>query len=308
MELTQRDYSLLELISKSGAVNNSQVKQLYGSPNKYHIKRLDKLSKEGYISRKNGFVTLKVKGLEAVGIKSKPKKPNDFIVRKKAEMAELFFRMEGWDIVFAKEFKKATNFYKGARIEAVISADDYRFGVYHLHSKIPKANTLTIYLNEIDSLHKKTYVDRAVIFCHPECADIIIKRLDKPTVKELLLLPYPRGMRLIENRYNDYFESILREKYPGIKKGTSSMLFADYTWSTPDGSYYISDLLTGDAIKTYHLDTHYSNKLAASLNKKIIIICTFAKYAETKKKYPKAIIDVMTDTLGRFVPAPNGGM
>ncbi len=308
MELTERDYSLLELISKSGAVSNEQVKQLYGSPNKYHIKRLDKLSSEGYISRKNGFVTLKIKGLKAVGINSKPKKPKDFIVQKKAEMAELFFRMEGWDIVFAKEFKEKTGFYKGARIEAVISTDDYTFGIYHLHSKIPKANTLTVYLNEINSLPQKTYVDRAVIFCHPECADIIINRLDKPTVGELLLLPYPRGMRLIENRYNDYFESILREKYPGIKKGTSSMNFADYTWSTPDGSYYISDLLTGDAIKYHHLDNFYNNKLAVSLDKKIIIICTFVKYAETKKRYPKAIIDVMADTLGRFVPAPNGGM
>lgn len=70
--------------------------------------------------RKNGFVTLKTKGMRAMGINSKPKKPKDFIVQKKAEMAELFFRLEGWEVIFAKEFKKAVNFYNGARIDAVI--------------------------------------------------------------------------------------------------------------------------------------------------------------------------------------------
>lgn len=308
MELTDRDYSLLELISKSGAVSNTQVHKLYGEElSSYHIKRLKVLSREGYISRKNGFVTLKIKGLKAVGINSKPKKPKDFIVQKKAEMAELFFRMEGWDIVFAKEFKKVENFYKGGRVEAVIGNGDYKFGIYHLHSKIPKANTVTIYLNEINTLPKKVDINRAVIFCKPECADIIIQKVEKLVVEELLLLPYPRGMRLIENRYNDYFDDILREEFPGIRKGLSTLKLAEYTWATKDGVYYISDLLTNDAMKTFYLDAYYNNKLLQSTDKKIIILCTFARYPEIKKRYPLATIRVMTDTLGAFVPTPKGG-
>lgn len=90
------------------------------------------MSAEGYVLSKNGFVTLKTKGMRAVGINSKPKKVKDFIFQKKAEMAELFFRFEGWEVIYAKEFKKAVNFYKGARIEAVIKNGEYKFGVYHI--------------------------------------------------------------------------------------------------------------------------------------------------------------------------------
>lgn len=306
--MTDRDYNLLVLVSKSGAVSNEQAHVIYGEDkSSYYLKRLKILSNEGYIKRRKGFVTLKIKGLKAVGISTKPEKKKDYIVRKKAEMAELFFRLEGWQVVFGTEFKNMKALNRGSRIEAVIRNGDYEFAIFQMSSKTPKANTVAAYLNEINTLPRKAGINRAVIFCQTECAEIILNRINKPTVEELLLLPYPRGMSLIENRYNIFFDEILIEEFPGIKKGVSTLNLAEYTWVTKDGVYYISDLLTNDAVKMYHLDNFYSNKLTVKMEKKIIILCPHAKYQEIRKRYPKAIVRLMTDTLSRFVPTPDGG-
>ena len=308
MKLTERDYTLLNLISKTGAVNREQVHNVYGKNlSYYHLKRLKLLSKKGYVKRKKGYVLLRPKGFRAIGVRSRPLEKKDFVIKKKAQIAELYFSLEGWEIIFGAEYKSRYELYRGSRLEAVISNPLYEFAVYHLTSISPKANTTSRYLNEINVLPLKAGIDRAVIFCHPKCAEIILSKIDKPTIKELLLLPYPDGITLLKGRYNDYFfDEILSEGLPGIKRD-NSLRFTDYTWTAKNGVYYISDLSTNDAIRMHYLDSYLSNKLVMKTKKKIAILCTHKKYPHIRKKYPGVPISVMTNTLDGFVPAPRKG-
>ncbi len=308
VKLTKRDRFLLELVGKAGAVSVEQVQKIYGNPSSYHLNRLSKLSGGGYIKRRKGFVTLRARGLRAIGIaNTKPDKKEDYIVEKKAEIAELVFRLKGWQVIFGAGYKKKKGLNRGSRIEAVIKTSDYRFAIYHLVSSQPRANTVARYLNEINALPLKAGIDRAVIFCQPECAEILLARIDKPAIKELLLLPYPEGMTLLKNRYNDYFfDEILSEGLPGIKRD-NSLRFTDYTWTAKNGVYYISDLSTNDAIRMHYLDSYLSSKLVMKAKKKIAILCTHKKYPHIRKRYPGVPISVMTNTLDGFVPAPRKG-
>lgn len=301
MVLAMRDMEMLELLSRSGVMSNEQIKKIYGNPKKYHIKRLDRMSKEGYVVRKSGYVNITQKGLQEIG-KDKPVRVKRREKQLRVGMVDLVFELSGWEVKFGTETKRERNLNHGMRFSAVINNGEAEYAVYQLNAQNPRPTTVGRIWNEIQELPHKAQIYRAVVLCYTTGSmSAIISKISKPTSKEILILPYPQGVYLLRERATQEFENRIARQFPGLIP-IGARRYADYQWK----GYDVSVLVTNDAVKHYHLKEHYGNKLTKRENRKIIIICTEEQRQPFSELYPEGIFAVMDNNLKTFLtPTPS---
>lgn len=286
MELTERDMEVLQLLSRSGVMSNEQTKKIYGNPKLYHIRRLEKMSKEGYVIRKSGYVSITQKGMQFLGVDNKLVRINSWDKPQRAEMVDLVFEMPGWEVKFGTEIKRERNLNRGSRIGAVLKKADIEYAVYQLTAESPRPETIGRLWNEINELPEKGNMQKAVIFCKTsDGMAAIAAKIKKPRVKEILLLPNSEGISILWVYHSEQFKDLLAQKFPGITPSTARK-YADYQWQ----GNYVSILLTNDAVKRHYLHDYYNSQSHQRENKDVIIVCTNDQRTFFANLYPLAKI------------------
>lgn len=285
MELAERDMELLLLLSKCGVMRNEQIKKFYGNPKKYHIKRLEKMSKEGYLLRRLGFVSITQKGLQLLGIENRLAQIKSWAKPQRADMVDLVFNMPGWEVKFGTEIKRERGLNRGSLISAVIKKESVEYAVYQLTAENPKPVTLGRVWNEIQGLPVKGNINRVVVFCKIGAGmEALIAKAVKPKVEEVLLLPYPEGVKILRTYHTEYIYNQLSQKLPGVTPLTTRK-FADYQWQ----GNYVSVLLTNDVVKRYYLNEYYSGSYQRE-QRQVIIVCAESQRDYFTKQFPLAKI------------------
>lgn len=300
IELTEKDKIMLTLLGKCGTIHNDQLKKIYGDVSKYHLKRLDQLRKENYISRDWGYVGATATGLKAVGMGNFPViKLERHQKKRRAESVSMYFMLKDeWQIKFGTEIKRQENINRGARVDMIINNGEKEYVVY-LFTETPRDATIKRLINEIKEFTIKG-TNRTVIFCkNSETMQKIGNAFtDLEGIKELLLLPYNEAWVEIFKRANSpEFKDLLHKHYPGLTQNQTGHIYSDYQWQGIE----ISVLVTNDLVKRHYLARHIKSIAFIKEEKEIIVICTQSQAPFFSKLFPKVKLSVVTENISTFL-------
>lgn len=291
VELTERDIALLHLLSRCGIMKSSQAQQIYGDVKRYHLHRIEKLSKAGMIIRNYGVIRPSKKGLQAIGYKGEPVRLLKHQFKDRALAVELLLSFPDWDSTFGIELKRQGLLERGSRIVGTVSRDNLKYAFYFLSYK-PRSKTVTSLQSELEDL-RLWDITRVAIFC---TTAKIINALDlepPSNIEECYLLPYPAGVDSFRRIFTDDFVAFINQRFPGIKPCTRP--FAHFEWQ----DNYITVMHTNDIVKRQAL-LEYLTYAQKRESRKCIIVCTPGQAKDIKTLFQEydveLIIDERTDT------------
>lgn len=309
VNLTERDVTLLKTLGRCGILTLEQVRKLYGNVSRYHLRRVELLRSAGYISRKDGCVTVTAAGLRAAGAERPQKMKSAYKERRIAVMGVLL-GLPGWHVELGAEAKKARGMNRGSRVDAVVSDGSKEYAVYVLPPE-PKRVAVARLYSEIAVLPRHR-LERAAVFAPtPEAFDTFLagggssaKKLlleGKTLMKELLLLPSAVGPDIIAKVNAPAFVDLLFSAFPGAVN--AGRMFADYLWR----SCYLTLLLTNDLLKR-ELLRHYLEGpfYKAEGSPPIIVVCLESQVPVFSAIYPGVSFAVVDDDIAEFIQLPKG--
>lgn len=296
MELPERDIEVLQLLSRNGIMTNEQVRLIYGNTSKYYLRRLEKLSKWGYIVRKSGHISITQKGIQLVGGKFSTFKIKEQNKTQRADLINLVFELPDWEIMFSKEVKLERGINRGAWIGAHIKKGEIEYGVYMLAAGNPRPVTVGRLWREINELPAKSLIQRAIIFCYSvQSMGAMINKIEDPSVRELLMLPYPNGLEVFKRYHSDGFRKLIAQRFPG--PSPSGRKFADFIW---DGKY-VSILMANDAVKRANLKKYYGGLSEELEKREVIIVCSQGQHGVFSKHFPHAKFALLHNNKDEFI-------
>ncbi len=296
MEFPVRDMKVLQLLCRNGVMSNAQVKFLYGNTSKYYLRRLERMSKNGYIVRKSGYVSITQKGVQLIGGEFKATRVRKWNKSQRADLIDLVFKLPEWEIKFGTEIKRERGLNRGALISALIKKREIEYAIYMLATETPRAVSIGRLWREINELPAKSFINRAIVFCYsPKGMSAMVSKTTKPLVKELLLLPYPYGLEIFKKYQTDYLKNIIMQRFPGA--APSGRLFADFLWQ----GKYVAILIGNDFIKRYYLKEYFEGLGQRLEKKEVIIVCIKDQYRVFSENFPHAKFAVLQDEMEAFL-------
>ena len=290
-ELTDRDIALLHILGRCGIMKPAQANVIYGGVKKYHIRRIEKLSKAGMIIRDRGYIRPTKKGLQAAGYDGEFVRILKHQYKDRALAVELLLAFPEWDISFGIELKRRDMIERRSQIAGVIERNNLKYAFY-LISHIPSPGNVTFIRSELRDL-RIWGIDRIGIFCTNKKI-IEALTIDPPTgIKECCLLPYPAGVDSFRRIFAEDFVALINQHFPGVK--VSNRPFAHFEWQ----GNYITVMHTNDLVKRQAL-INYLTYAQKRESRKCILVCTPGQAKEIKSLFMEydmeLIIDEGTDT------------
>lgn len=294
--LTEKDIELLKALQKCVVLNSKQASRIYGNVKNYHYQRTNRLQERGYIIKHNGYIEITKKGAKAIGQNDVPARVKEPWQRKfKADIAEIYFALPEWRFLSSREIKRERGLNRSSRINAYIEKNNKGYAVYLLN-KEPQKSTIKSIKNEFHDLDL-VGISGAIIFCPtPKAMKIFGANTSK--LREVLLLPYPYGLKLLGHM--EEIDELVQETLQGFKP--SKRAFADYE----KGNTYASVLIYNDLAKKDHL-TNYLKYARDKENKEVIIVCLENQSKEFAKQFPGIEQIIIPEPWIDFLPADKSG-
>jgi hypothetical protein len=285
-ELTDRDIALLHILGRCGIMKPAQANVIYGGVKKYHIRRIEKLSKAGMIIRDRGYIRPTKKGLQAAGYDGEFVRILKHQYKDRALAVELLLAFPEWDISFGIELKRRDMIERRSQIAGVIERNNLKYAFY-LISHIPSPGNVTFIRSELRDL-RIWGIDRIGIFCTNKKI-IEALTIDPPTgIKECCLLPYPAGVDSFRRIFAEDFVALINQHFPGVK--VSNRPFAHFEWQ----GNYITVMHTNDLVKRQAL-INYLTYAQKRESRKCILVCTPGQAKEIKNIFMKYDVELIID-------------
>lgn len=271
LQITERDKNLFQLISTSGVCTFEQARQIYGTK-WYHYKRIDALVKGGYLLKRASFIELAKKGAEEIG-ETKYRFRHEDMRELHAEIANIALTLN-YPLVSARDIRNKYGLNRKTHLKGAIRNNDIDYFLYLLSDKAT-LQYITSVKAEIKAFATSGICCNAIIFA-PTPKVMALFETDSCAAQELLLLPYPAGIELI----NNYLSFCPKKIFPDLV--TSNKPYAHY--ETND--YYITSLILNDLAKRTALEAYFQ----LQLKKPVKIICLEKQQKFFASQYPQAEI------------------
>lgn len=281
IELTDRDRKFLYLLSKSGVVTYEHAAQVYET-DQYHYRRVQKLRKYGYVKKTGKYLRLTPKGANAVGVKLF--NPSQFFWEDYSAFAEVYLGLTNWKVFSFQEVRQTHRLNRRMFLKGAIEKDDLTYTVYLLRPNV-SLRYVSYIKSEMATLRYAVQFDRAVVFA-PSVHALQSFGEDTCHMKEILLLPYPYGINLLNNfirvEYQEYINSLVSPAEPTDKP------FANYE----DSEYYYSNLILNDLVKRKCLAEYFRY---SSSTKPVKILCLGNQRGLFTNLFPEAGIKIVEE-------------
>jgi DNA-binding Lrp family transcriptional regulator len=296
IELPARDMKVLQLLCRNGIMTNEQVKQIYGNTSRYYLKRLEKMSRQGYIVRRAGYVSITQKGVQLLGEGNKAVRVKKWNRTQRADLIDIMFELTDWEVKFTTEIKRERGLNRGAIIDGLIKKGETEYAIYILSAESPRPVSIGKLWREINELPAKSYIHRAIVFCpSPKSMGLILAKVKNPLIKKLLLLPQVNGLELFKKYQSNDFDNIVKQRFPEATPAGRN--YADYMWQ----GKYVTILVCNDAIKRYYLKEYYEGLGERLEGKEVIIVCLQGQYGLFSEIYPRAKFAVIDNDMQKFL-------
>lgn len=295
MNLKDRDYELLKLLSKTGAVTYEQVQQIYGTKN-YHYHRLARLEEAGYLLKTRKYVRITGKGASAVGCELTRISP--YMLGHYSKFAELIMNLKNYEAIPQKDLRQKYQMERRNNYQGGLRCNLGEYFVYILTERVTR-NKMVYIKTEIDHLavfkqlspqEAKDLRGVILLTTSPQLLD------DFPVADyrtlEVMLLPYPDGIEILDSWADDTYHQYLRSLIPK-PNAVSLRPFAHY--ETPD-SYHVF-LMINDLNKKYRLASYFraNANIESKAEPKPVYIYCFEEQAEYfARQFPYAFIQTVS--------------
>jgi hypothetical protein len=271
LQITEKDWKLFQLISTSGVCTFEQARQIYDT-RWYHYKRIDTLVKGGYLIKHGSFIELAKKGAEEIG-ETKYRFRREGMRELHAEIANIALTLN-YPLISAREVRNKYGLNRKTHLKGAILYNDINYFLYLLTEKTT-LQYITSIKTEIKSFAASGICRNAIVFA-PTPEVMALFETDPCSVQELLLLPYPAGIDLI----NNYFSFSPQQVFPDAV--ITNKPYAHY--ETKD--YYVTSLILNDLAKRTTLEAYFQ----LQLHKPVKIICLPKQQKFFASLYPQAEI------------------
>ncbi len=290
-ELTDRDIALLHILGRCGVMKPAQANIIYGGVKRYHIRRIERLSKTGMIIRDKGYIRPTKKGLDAAGYEREIVRIQKHQYKDRSLAVGLLLAFPEWDVSFGIELKRQDMIERRSQIAGVIERNNLKYAFYVI-SHVPTPGNVTFIRSELRDL-RIWGIDRIGIFCTNKKI-IEAMTIEPPRgIKECCLLPYPAGVDSFRRIFTNDFVAFINQRFPGIKPCTRP--FAHFEWQ----GNYITVMHTNDLVKRQAL-LEYLTYAQKRESRECILVCTPGQAKDIKTLFQEydveLIIDEGTDT------------
>ncbi len=290
-KLTDRDVALLHFLGRCGVMKTAQTNVIYGGVKKYHVRRIERLSKAGMIIRDKGYIRPTKKGLVAAGYEGDIVRIKKHQCKDRALAVELLLRFPEWNVRFGIELKRQNLLERRSQVAGIIERSNLKYAIYML-SHVPTSGNVTFMRSEMRDLHLWG-IERIAVFCTNK--KIIEAMTDEPPsgIKELCLLPYPAGVDSFRRIFTKDFVAFMNQRFPGLKP--CARPFAHFEWR----GNYITVMHNNDLVKRQAL-IDYLTYAQKRESRPCIIVCAPSQAQEISNLFQEyemeLIIDDGTDT------------
>lgn len=266
LKLTDRDVEFLRFLGRCGVMRVDQVRMFYPGVSRYHLRRVEVLSKAGLIVREHGYVRATAAELRAAGFDGVPYNVRKWQYREQSLAVELISQFPEWRVDFGYEYKRRNLIHRSSLVSAFLSREGLVYGVYFLVS-VPRRSTVTFLLASMHDLVVNEVTDRVLVFAlSPEAVQVFGQ--DPPAgVRECCLLPYPGGIAVFRRLYDPAFHAFLRERFPGLAK--SDRPFAHYEFRDA----FVTVLFHNDLAKRAALES-YLKSAREREGRRCVVVCS----------------------------------
>jgi DNA-binding MarR family transcriptional regulator len=300
MALSDQERQLLEEVYKCRGLLLEQVRVLLmnGSSKWSVYKRLQRLEDGGYIRkephfvngrRKSSFVYLGDAGLREMG--EERARARDLVERRMqqvwATLADIYFSLKpyGWEYLEGRLAKKEHNLNRNARLNGLLRAG-ISYGVYLLLSEAPRPETLKGIEKDIQHCIRHG-ITSFMIFHSGEAVPEYFSGSAYGAYR-LLLLPYPEGVKRVAHFLTpgalEKWFNLLVLPVEGFRKVAET--FAEYLVKQGSREHYVTELVTNDVAKQYHLE-QYGLGRAKETGRGVYIFVPAGTEEKWREKYPE---------------------
>ncbi|MGB4428788.1 MAG: hypothetical protein WBI48_04020, partial [Thermacetogeniaceae bacterium] len=129
-KLTDRDVALLHFLGRCGVMKTAQANVIYGGVKKYHVRRIERLSKAGMIIRDKGYIRPTKKGLVAAGYEGDIVRIKKHQCKDRALAVELLLRFPEWNVRFGIELKRQNLLERRSQVAGIIERSNLKYAIY----------------------------------------------------------------------------------------------------------------------------------------------------------------------------------
>lgn len=301
MELRDKELMLLEDIYKCITMTLKQIHAAYyGDLNiKRFYRLMESLEKKGlikktpYISggcKRSACVYLTDSGLKTLNKKGRARDIIDLRQQNfRVDMAEIYLKLKphGWDWLNSRQAKREYNLNRNNKLVGILRGE-YDYAVYFFTGKKARDATVEQVKSEIER-NLAHGLRNAIVFYRGEGIPQQFGR-NFCGASRLLLLPYPHGLKILAKVFTpgailDY-ASVLGGK-PVDRVETILDLFAEYLVHQGNRVHYLTELLTNDLARQYHLE-NYSLQRAKETGRGVYILVAEDSEDHWRSLYPPA--------------------
>lgn len=309
--LTEKDIGILTNLYNFGTMKMNQMLSIYfEGVQEYGRKRIKKLMNRGYIKRVGHLYRITDKGMTEINEINMNKTESRNLVRRVNKenvmfMSELHTQIykHNWKVTSSRLTKAKYNLNRGCKIEGMIT-NEYtgeKYMVYIL-SKEPQANTLLTIKNEISTTLRSIQMNQVIIYSHgPEGEKLFIEDNTTYGAGKLHIYPPQYGIKVLKKTARPEWLEELSKKLLGDNPVTATNeLHADLIMNIRGQEYYVTEMITCDLVKSYHL-LRYGRDAAELDGRRVILITPESMKDKLKelineKTYPHVTLATFTDT------------
>lgn len=310
--LTERDIALLNNLYNMDVLKKEHIIRLhYADAPQYCHKRVKELINRGYIRRDGHLYLITDKGMRTINKKITVQSSKRLTAENrkyKTTLSDIYPKLHpfGWYWSTSRQVKAKYNLDRSYRIGGEL--ENARTGqsyIVYLISSTPRLPTIGKIKSEIQTALRKLNRNRIIILCNSLTGySHFMQENTTYGSPELHILPVGLALDTILRRTVDptWLENLVMNLLPGAEVVTKSKaLHADLELTLDGKSYYLTELITYDIVKRYHLLYYGADQ--AMLDKDVILL-TLSEYkikgiedfSETLESYPHIrLIDISAD-------------
>lgn len=278
IKITEYDKSLFKLIAASGVCTLGQARAIYKSFSNnqwYHYKRVQRLEKDAYLIKRGHYLELTKRSAEIIG-ETRYRFRNESVRELHAEIADIVLSL-GLNFISNRQLRNDFGLNRKTYFKGAVIINSYYYFLYLL-SEEPSTQHINGIRSELKIYSTSGIARKAIVFAPTQTAMALFGD-NSCKQDELLLLPYPSGLNLLNNFFTPETEEYLKSLFPGAIP--SRQPFANYETA----SQYITILVLNDIAKKSALTGYF---IAPYQKKPVSIICLESQKQLFTSQYPKA--------------------
>jgi len=285
-ELTERDIALLNDLYDMDVLKKKHIMELhFADAPEYCHKRVKELIKRGYIRRDGHLYLITDMGMRAINKKitvQSSKKITETNREYKTSLSDIYPKLNpyGWYWINGRQVKSKYNLDRsyriGGELENTHTGQNY---IVYLVNSAPRLPTIGKIKSEIQTALRKLNLNRIIILSK-SIAGYNHFKSDSTTYGAIELHILPVGLALDTilgyTSVPTWLETLAKKLLPGVENiKKTKALHADLEMTLDGKNYYLTELITYDIVKRYHLQYYGADQAMAD---KDVILLTLSDY------------------------------